>query len=157
MVKSNNVQTHLSTLKQLFQQEFSKMVAVISNLFGLQHIEIAEDIVSETFLAATENWAQKGIPENPAAWLYVVAKQKTLYHFRRNRIYEKKVIPELSLRQDNVTQPGEPDFSLSNISFCSSKVTSSVLASLRLDMPFIFRYKVSKYTFSWSNTYIVTP
>ncbi|KIC94057.1 RNA polymerase sigma factor [Flavihumibacter solisilvae] len=109
------VQSHISTLKQLFQQEFSKMVAVISNLFGLQHIEIAEDIVSETFLAATESWAKKGIPENPAAWLYVVAKQKTLYHFRRNKIYEKKVIPELSLRQDNVAQPGEPDFSLGNI------------------------------------------
>ena len=32
------------------------MVAVISKLFGLQHIEIAEDIVSETFLLAAETW-----------------------------------------------------------------------------------------------------
>jgi predicted RNA polymerase sigma factor len=109
------VQSHITTLKHLFHQEFSKMVAVISNLFGLQHIEVAEDIVSETFLAATESWAQKGIPENPAAWLYVVAKQKTQYHFRRNKIFEKNVIPELSLREDSITSPGEPDFSLSNI------------------------------------------
>ena len=42
------------SLKQLFQQEFAKMVAVISKQFGLEHIEMAEDIVSETFLAASE-------------------------------------------------------------------------------------------------------
>ena len=50
------------SLKQLFQQEFSKMVAVISRLFGLQYIEIAEDIVSETFLLAAESWGVKGLP-----------------------------------------------------------------------------------------------
>ena len=35
------------------------MVAVISKRFGLQHIEIAEDIVSETFLQASESWGIK--------------------------------------------------------------------------------------------------
>lgn len=88
-------------LKQLFQQEFSKMVAVISKRFGLQHIEMAEDIVSETFLQATETWGSKGIPPNPAAWLYVVAKQKTLYQFRRNKIFTEKVMPELVSMQEN--------------------------------------------------------
>ncbi|WP_235324553.1 sigma factor [Pedobacter lusitanus] len=88
------------SLKYLFQQEFSKMVAVISKLFGLEHIELAEDIVSETFLLATESWKVKGIPKNPTAWLYVVAKQKTLQYFRRNKIFEEKVLPELGLRQE---------------------------------------------------------
>lgn len=87
------------SLKQLFQQEFSKMVSVITRLFGLPHIELAEDIVSETFLSATENWGQKGLPPNPTAWLYTVAKQKTLMHFRRNKIFESKVVPEINSRQ----------------------------------------------------------
>lgn len=91
------------------------MVAVISKLFGLQHIGIAEDIVSETFLLAAETWGIKGIPPNPAAWLYAVAKQKTLYHFRRNKIFEKKVIPELTSRQENGQEIAELDFSLENI------------------------------------------
>jgi RNA polymerase sigma factor (sigma-70 family) len=99
------------SLKELFQQEFSKMVAVISKQFGLQHIELAEDIVSETFLLAAETWGMKGIPENPTAWLYVVAKQKTLYHFRRNKIYEEKVVPELAVP----SVEDEPDFSTQNI------------------------------------------
>ena len=76
------------------------MVAVISKLYGLQHIEIAEDIVSETFLQASETWGIKGVPENPAAWLYAVAKQKTLYYFRRNKIFEEKVTPALAVKQE---------------------------------------------------------
>lgn len=83
------------SLKYLFQQEFAKLVAVISKLYGLEHIEQAEDIVSDTFLAASETWGLKGIPPNPAAWLYAVAKQKTRYHFRRNKIYTDKVIPAI--------------------------------------------------------------
>jgi len=102
-------------LKNLFQQEFAKMVAVISKLFGLQHIELAEDLVSETFLQATETWAIKGVPENPTAWLYAVAKQKTLYHFRRHNIFEKKVVPEIIARQDKNQQPVTLDFSQENI------------------------------------------
>ncbi|MEL7588427.1 MAG: DUF6596 domain-containing protein [Prolixibacteraceae bacterium] len=102
------------SLKHLFQQEFSKMVAVISKLYGLQHIEIAEDIVSETFLLAAETWGMKGIPPNPAAWLYTVAKQKTIHHFRRQKVLETKIIPELvssSPHEDS----GDLNFSLENI------------------------------------------
>lgn len=103
------------SLKHLFQQEFSKMVAVISKLFGLQHIEIAEDIVSETFLQATETWDSKGVPANPTAWLYAVAKQKTLYHFRRNKIFEKKIVPALISQEEKELPAIEPDFSMQNI------------------------------------------
>lgn len=91
------------------------MVAVISKLFGLQHIEIAEDIVSETFLQATETWDSKGIPANPTAWLYAVAKQKTLYHFRRNKIFETKIVPSLVSQEEKEIAATEPDFSMQNI------------------------------------------
>ncbi|NII28264.1 sigma-70 family RNA polymerase sigma factor [Pseudoflavitalea sp. X16] len=103
------------SLKQLFQQEFAKMVAVISKQFGLQHIEIAEDIVSETFLSATESWGMKGTPENPVAWLYVVAKQKTLYYFRRNKILQKKVIPAITSSQEKEQEMEDLDFSPQHI------------------------------------------
>ncbi len=102
-------------LKRLFQQEFSKMVAVISKQFGLQHIEIAEDVVSETFLTAAETWETNGIPLNPAAWLYAVAKQKTLYYFRRNKIFEEKVIPAISIERSDEMEEMKLDFSNENI------------------------------------------
>lgn len=128
-------------LKHLFQQEFSKMVAVISKRFGLQHIEIAEDIVSETFLLATETWKAKGIPPNPTAWLYTVAKQKTLSHFRRNKIFDEKVVPEVSLNQEVVVSIDELNFSKQNIkdsqlqmlfAICTPEIASEAQIGLAL-------------------------
>lgn len=104
-----------TTIDQLFQQEFSKMVAVISRQFGLEHIETAEDIVSDTFLTAAENWAEKGVPENPAAWLYVVAKHKTLAHFRRGDVWQQKVLPAVKAGMDTEEAETDLDFSAQNI------------------------------------------
>ncbi|MTI89466.1 MAG: RNA polymerase subunit sigma [Balneolaceae bacterium] len=103
------------TIQQLFHQEFSKMVAVISKLYGLSNIQIVEDVVSETFLQAAEAWGIEGLPENPAAWLYVVAKRKALYHFRRKKIFDDKISPELTYRHQQKQGIPEPDFSLKNI------------------------------------------
>lgn len=102
-------------IKQLFHQEFSKMVAVISKLYGLSNIQLAEDVVSETFLQAAETWGLEGEPENPTGWLYVVAKRKALYHFRRKKIFDDKISPELTLQQQQNSGMSEPDFSLQNI------------------------------------------
>jgi RNA polymerase sigma factor (sigma-70 family) len=103
------------TLKQLFQKEFSKIVAVISKQFGLQHIEIAEDIVSETFLQALETWKNKGTPANPTAWIYKVAQRKTLYHFRREKIFEQKIVPNLKSNHEINDEIPSLDFSPQNI------------------------------------------
>ena len=83
--------THTELLPHLFRLEYSKMTAVLCRLFGLQGIEIAEDIVSETFLKATEVWGIKGIPENPTAWLYTVAKNKTKDYLKRFNLFETKI------------------------------------------------------------------
>ncbi|WP_276486123.1 RNA polymerase sigma factor [Paraflavitalea pollutisoli] len=102
-------------IRQLFQQEFTRTVAVISKQFGLTYIETAEDLVSETFLQAAETWGMKGLPPNPVAWLYAVAKQKTLYHFRRDKILQQKVLPAVKQAQEMQADPEEPDFSTKNI------------------------------------------
>ncbi len=104
-------------LKELFQQQFVKMVAVISNLFGLQHIELAEDIVSDTFLTAAEEWEKKGMPPNPTAWLYTVAKRKTIHQFRRQDIFDKKVIPAIRETSEpaNFSESIDLDFSPQHI------------------------------------------
>jgi len=103
------------TIKQLFHQEFSKMVAAISKQYGLSNIQLAEDIVSETFLKASEKWAAEGMPENPTAWLYLVAKREALQHFRREKIFDDKISPQLKLKQQQNQEIPGPDFSLQNI------------------------------------------
>lgn len=54
-------------------------------------MEIAEDIAGDTFLKASEYWAVNGIPENPVAWLYTVAKNKTKDYFRNRQVLETKI------------------------------------------------------------------
>jgi RNA polymerase sigma factor (sigma-70 family) len=128
-------------LKILFQQEFAKMVAVISNSFGLEHIELAEDLVSETFLQAAETWGLKGVPVNPAAWLYAVAKQKTLYYLRQSKRRQTMLQREACECQELYEDFHEPDFSAQNIkdsqlamifAICTPSIASEAQVGLAL-------------------------
>lgn len=67
----------------LFRREYSKVVTVLVRRFGLEQIEVAEDIASETFLAAVQSWSFDGVPQNPKAWIYAVAKNKARNHLVR--------------------------------------------------------------------------
>jgi RNA polymerase sigma-70 factor (ECF subfamily) len=82
-------------IPHLFRTEYSRITAVLSKIFGLQHIEIAEDIASETFLSAVETWPYKGVPENPRAWLYSVAKNKARNYLKHHQIFTEKVAVNL--------------------------------------------------------------
>lgn len=82
-------------IPHLFRTEFRKITSVLCKHFGIEHIEVAEDIASETFLSALETWTYKGVPENPTAWLYTVAKNKTRNFITRNQVYTKKVTKEI--------------------------------------------------------------
>ncbi len=86
-------------IPQLFKTEYRKIIAVLCKLFGIVHVEIAEDIANDTFLLATETWGMKGIPQNPKAWLYTVAKNKTKDYFRRNKIFTDKISVEFKFSQ----------------------------------------------------------
>lgn len=82
-------------IPHLFRTEYSKICAVLSRLFGIAHLEVAEDIASETFVLALETWSYKGIPENPVAWLYVVAKNKARNYIQRNTLFATKIASTL--------------------------------------------------------------
>lgn len=102
-------------IPNLFKSEYSKIIAVLCNLFGIKHIEIAEDIVNDTFLLASETWGQKGIPENPAAWLYTVAKNKTKDYLKRNQNFNGPILAEIKATQLDFEEM-EIDLSSQNIS-----------------------------------------
>src|ERR1700733_1519010 len=78
-------------IPHLFRTEYRKIVSVLYKLFGIDHIEIAEDITSDTFLLASELWGLKGLPENPTAWLYVVAKNKARDYLKRDSLFAQSV------------------------------------------------------------------
>jgi RNA polymerase sigma factor (sigma-70 family) len=101
-------------IPHLFRTEFSKITAVLCKTFGIAHIEVAEDIASETFLSALETWTYKGIPENPNAWLYFVAKNKARTYLRRNHLFATKIFDHLK-RAGKESEDWDIDLSGDNI------------------------------------------
>ncbi len=80
-------------IPHLFRTEWRKMTSVLCRRFGIAQLDLAEDIVSEVFLSALESWSYNGLPPNPTAWLYAVAKNKALNRVRRDRIFHDRVQP----------------------------------------------------------------
>lgn len=105
-------------LPHLFRQEYAKMTAVLCRHFGLEHIEMAEDIASETFLKASENWAINGPPDNPTAWLYTVARNKAKDYARRQAIFETQIKDEVRKVKSQVEQ----DFEFNNQDIADSQL-----------------------------------
>jgi RNA polymerase sigma factor (sigma-70 family) len=98
----------------LFRTEFRKITAVLCKHLGIEHLETAEDIVSDTFLLAVETWSYKGVPENPTAWLYSVAKNKAKNYLQRNTLFHQKIAKELKFTSSSIEE-AEIDLSEQNI------------------------------------------
>jgi RNA polymerase sigma-70 factor (ECF subfamily) len=109
-------------IPHLFRTEFRKIAAVLCKLFGIEHIEVAEDIASETFLSALENWPYKGIPENPVAWLYTVAKNKAKNYLQRDQLFTEKIAKQL--------RHGSPQNEEVEIDLSEKNITDSQLQML---------------------------
>ncbi|MBL7741630.1 MAG: RNA polymerase subunit sigma [Chitinophagaceae bacterium] len=101
-------------IPHLFRTEFSRITAVLCQAFGIAHIEKAEDIAGETFLAALETWPYKGIPANPVAWLYTVAKNKAKNRILRDQLFAGKIASHIK-RSANANEQFDIDLSEKNI------------------------------------------
>jgi RNA polymerase sigma-70 factor (ECF subfamily) len=102
-------------IPHLFRTEYRKIVSVLGKRFGFRQIEVAEDIVSETFFVAAKTWGIKGqIPPNPTAWLYNVAKNKAVNYLEHQQVFDSKIAPELKRGPKDVEE-FEIDLSPQNI------------------------------------------
>ena len=51
----------------LFRHESAKMVSVLTSIFGVDRLQLAEDVVQEALVRALKTWPYYGVPKNPAA------------------------------------------------------------------------------------------
>ncbi len=101
-------------LPHLFRTEYRKIVSVLVRRFGFEQIETAEDIASETFLTASQIWGYEGLPKNPTAWLYTVAKNKAKNLLQHDAVFKNKIASEV--KKDSLEfHEEEIDLSLHNI------------------------------------------
>jgi RNA polymerase sigma-70 factor (ECF subfamily) len=61
------------------------MVSVLTRIFGVENLALAEDVVQDAFCRALELWSFRGVPPNPSAWLMATAKNRALDILRRRR------------------------------------------------------------------------
>jgi RNA polymerase sigma factor (sigma-70 family) len=68
----------------LFRREAGKMVSYLTRLFGIGHLNLAEDVVQDTLCRALLVWPAHGFPDNPSAWLMRVARNRAIDLIRRD-------------------------------------------------------------------------
>lgn len=74
----------------LFRHEAGKLVSVLTGLFGIDRLHLAEDVVQEALVRALQTWPYYGIPKNPAAWLTQTAKNLAVDLIRREKLFQDK-------------------------------------------------------------------
>ncbi len=76
--------------ENLFRHEAGKLVAVLTGIFGVERMQLAEDVVQEAMVRALQTWPYYGVPKNPAAWLTQAAKNLALDTIRREKTFQDK-------------------------------------------------------------------
>ncbi len=75
------------------------MVAILTGIFGLDHLTLAEDVVQEALARALQTWPFYGLPDNPSAWIMRTARNLALDVVRREKVFRDKE-PEITRFMD---------------------------------------------------------
>ncbi|MEP7376698.1 MAG: sigma-70 family RNA polymerase sigma factor [Chitinophagaceae bacterium] len=82
-------------IDHLFRHESGKLVSILTRIFGAENLDLAEDVVQDSLIEAIKHWTYKGIPDNPSAWLFKVAKNKALNIINREK-YKRRYSSEFA-------------------------------------------------------------
>src|SRR5881227_3066936 len=74
----------------LFRHEAGKLISILTGIFGIDRLQLAEDVVQESLIRALRTWSYTGVPKNPAAWLTQTAKNLALDLIRREKLFHDK-------------------------------------------------------------------
>lgn len=112
-----------SLVDHLFRHHSAKIVASLTRVFGSHNLQLAEDVVQDALIRALQTWPFQGVPENPAAWLTQVAKNRAMDLIRRETVWSQKqtelerVLPQ-STAELPVVESGETDDQLAMMLMC---------------------------------------
>ncbi len=74
------------TVEEIYRTESRRVLATLIRL--LHDFELAEEALHDAFIAAVEQWQQKGIPDNPRAWLVSAGRFKAIDKIRRRARFD---------------------------------------------------------------------
>lgn len=94
-------------VEHLFRHEYGKMIAVLTRVFGTHNLGMVEDVVQDAFLKAAQSWRYSQLPDNPAAWLMRVAKNRAIDIIRRQqhqRLYSQELTSQLQAETEQAVE-----------------------------------------------------
>src|SRR5436309_15011673 len=96
-------------VEHFFRHEFGRLVAVLTRSLGVRRLDLVEDVVQTALVQALETWARRGIPEDPAGWLYRTARNLAIDAWRREQTHAR-ALPQLAHEAERETAPVEAHF-----------------------------------------------
>jgi RNA polymerase sigma factor (sigma-70 family) len=103
-------------VEHLFRHEGAKMVAILTKIFGIEHLNLAEDVVQEALARALQTWPFYGVPKNPSAWIMRASRNLALDVVRRRKVFQNKQAEISRLMDRDGATPDEAIFSEDEIS-----------------------------------------
>jgi RNA polymerase sigma factor (sigma-70 family) len=76
------------TIEAVWHMESAKIIAKLARM--LRNVGLAEEVAQDAWVAAVEQWATAGLPENPGAWLMTTAKNRAIDQLRRQQLVNRK-------------------------------------------------------------------
>lgn len=110
----------------LFRHEAGRMASVLTCMLGFDRLDLAQDIVQDAMVQALQSWPFQGIPDNPRAWLYRVARNRALDVVRREKRF-RQIGPDVAYWQQ---QGSETPEAMVNRYFFDDEITDSQLRML---------------------------
>ncbi|MRW87954.1 sigma-70 family RNA polymerase sigma factor [Pseudoduganella sp. FT26W] len=86
--------------------ESARIIAVLARM--LRDVGQAEELAQDALVLALERWPANGVPEQPAAWLTAVAKNRALDVLRHRQMHQQKEAA-ISYEIDSQLQDAAPD------------------------------------------------
>lgn len=101
----------MTDLDGVFRREWGPAVATLARWSG--DLTVAEDAVQEAFAEALRAWPRDGVPDNPAAWVLTVARNRARDRLRRESARPGKelaaVVDEVRARTEVDVHPVSDD------------------------------------------------
>ncbi len=94
-------------VEHLFRHEGAKMVATLTGIFGVEHLQLAEDVVQEALARAIQTWPFHGVPQNPSAWIMRASRNLALDVVRRQKTFRDKEAEIVRLMDRPEASPDE--------------------------------------------------
>ena len=96
-------------VEHFFRHEFGRLVAVLTRSLGVRRLDLVEDVVQAALVQALETWSRRGVPEDPAGWLYRTARNLAIDALRRERTHAQ-ALPRLAEDAERESSPLEAHF-----------------------------------------------